>query len=155
MSFCPTGWFGRLFIKTNLMLEPYVGFVPDILVDSEHVVDLAPFGIPGVVRHTPGHTAGSISVLLDSKEALVGDLIASGILLGGIVRTDVAKSPPFEDDPAAVSVELQRMVNEGMKAFFMGHGGPLCANEVRRHAQHLARKGNVVGAHAPADSCCR
>jgi hydroxyacylglutathione hydrolase len=54
-------------------------------------VDLSSYGIRGVVRHT----AGSISVLLDSKEALVGDLIASGILLGGIVSTDVAKSPPL------------------------------------------------------------
>ncbi len=137
MTFCPTGWFGRLFIKTSLMFEPYVGFTPDILLDSASPVDLSPYGIRGVVRHSAGHTAGSISVLLDTREALVGDLIASGILLGGIVRTGVARRPPFEDDPQAVSVTLRGMVDEGVEHFYMGHGGPLPAKEVCRHAHRL------------------
>jgi hydroxyacylglutathione hydrolase len=137
MTFCPTGWFGRLFIKTNLMFEPYVGFEPDILLNGSDTLDLTPYGVDGIVRHTPGHTAGSISVLLASKEALVGDLIASGILLGGIVRTDKAKRPPFEDDALTVAAELRDMVETGMTKFFMGHGGPLDASEVYRHANRL------------------
>lgn len=138
MSFCPTGWFGRLFIKTNLMFEPYEAFTPDIVVNEDLPVDLAPYGLQGVIRHTPGHTAGSLSVLLESGEALVGDLISSGILLGGLVRTNVAKRPPFEDDPLAVSDALLGMVVEGKETFYMGHGGPLYAQEVCRHARHLA-----------------
>jgi hypothetical protein len=77
-------------------------------------------------------------VLLESKEALVGDLIASGILLGGIARTDVAKRPPFEDDARAVSVALRQLVDVGMEEFYMGHGGPLQAKEVCRHAHRLS-----------------
>ncbi|MDF3036742.1 MAG: metallo-beta-lactamase superfamily protein [Paucimonas sp.] len=138
MSFCPTGWFGRLFIKTNLMFEPYEPFTPDILIKEGASVDLAPYGVKGEIRHTPGHTAGSLSVLLESREALVGDLISSGILLGGLARTNVAKRPPFEDDPLAVSDALHRMVAAGAEAFYMGHGGPLHAAEVCRHAQLLA-----------------
>jgi hydroxyacylglutathione hydrolase len=137
MSFCPTGWLGRVFIKTKLMLEPYAGFEPDILLDDGETLDLAPYGADGVVGHTPGHTAGSISVQLASRDALVGDLISSGILLGGILRTGRAKRPPFEDDPHAVGAELQRMVSAGMMNFHMGHGGPLHACEVHRHAQNL------------------
>jgi hydroxyacylglutathione hydrolase len=137
MSFCPTGLFGRLFLKTGLMFEPYTAFEPDILLSAEETVDLSKYGIPGVVKHTPGHTAGSISVQLSTKESLVGDLISSGILLGGIVRTGRAKRPPFEDDLHTVSGELQRMVNAGMERFYMGHGGPLTASEVRRHVQGL------------------
>jgi glyoxylase-like metal-dependent hydrolase (beta-lactamase superfamily II) len=137
MTFCPTGLFGRLFLKTGLVIEPYIGFEPDILLSNEEAVDLGRYGIPGVVKHTPGHTTGSISVELLTKEALVGDLISSGILLGGIVRTGRAKRPPFEDDPQVVSSELQRMVNAGIERFYMGHGGPLNASEVRRHAQTL------------------
>lgn len=139
MSFCATGWFGRLFIKTRLMFEPYEAFIPDLLLDDAMPVDLEPYGVPGEIRHTPGHTAGSLSVLLDSGEALVGDLISSGILLGGIARTGVAKRPPFEDDPVAVAEALHGMVAEGMGPFFMGHGGPLHAQEVGRHACRLAR----------------
>lgn len=138
MTFCATGWFGRLFIKTRLMFEPYEAFTPDLLLD-EMPVDLEPFGVPGEIRHTPGHTAGSLSVLLASGEALVGDLISSGILLGGIARTGIAKRPPFEDNPVAVSAALHSMVVEGMRTFFMGHGGPLPAQEVCRHAHQLAR----------------
>lgn len=137
MTFCATGWFGRLFLRTRLMFEPYVGFYPDILLSHDEVFDLAPYGISGVVRHTPGHTAGSISVELASKDALVGDLIASGILLGGIARSSHAKRPPFEDDPCATGRELLRLVESGAERFYMGHGGPLEAAEVRRHARVL------------------
>lgn len=139
MSFCPTGWFGRLFIKTRLMYEPYVGFRPDILLANDDALDLSRFGFAGVVKHTPGHTAGSISVELASKDALVGDLIASGVLLGGIVRTSHAKRPPFEDNPHAVGNALQRLVDSGMERFYMGHGGPLMSSEVARHAGKLIR----------------
>ena len=139
MTFCPTGWFGRLFLKTGLMVEPHAAFTPDLLLSGEDTVDLAPYGIAGSVRPTPGHTAGSISVELASKSALVGDLIASGILLGGLARTGRAKQPPFEDDALAVGAALRRMVEDGHERFYMGHGGPLDAREVSRHAQSLTK----------------
>jgi len=137
MTFCPTGWFGRLFLKTKLMYEPYKSFVPDILLSRDETFDIRPYGISGTINHTPGHTEGSISVELSTKDTMVGDLISSGILLGGLVRTSHAKRPPFEDDPYAVGQELQRLLDSGMERFYMGHGGPLIASEVRRHAQIL------------------
>ena len=137
MTFCPTGWFGRLFLKTRLMYEPYKGFVPDILLSKDDTMDISRYGIPGTIKHTPGHTAGSISVEISTKDALVGDLIASGILLGGIVRTDHAKRPPFEDNPHSVGLALQQLLDSGMERFYMGHGGPLTASEVQRHVRVL------------------
>ena len=137
MAFCATGWFGRLFLKTGLILQPYLPFIPDVLLSGDQHLDLAPFGFAGVVRHTPGHTAGSISIALESKAAMVGDLIASGVLLGGLVRTGHAKRPPFEDDPAATAAALQRLLDAGMEHFYMGHGGPLPAQEVSCHACKL------------------
>lgn len=137
MTFCATGWFGRLFLKTGLILQPYLPFVPEILLSGDERLDLAPFGIAGVVRHTPGHTAGSISIELDSKAAMVGDLIASGVLLGGLMRTRHAKRPPFEDDAQATAAALQRLLDAGMEHFYMGHGGPLPAAEVLKHARLL------------------
>jgi hydroxyacylglutathione hydrolase len=143
MTFCPTGWFGRLFIKTPLMFEPYVAFEPDMLVAKDDRIDLNRYGLPGTVRHTPGHTAGSISIQLASREALVGDLVASGILLGGIVRTGHAIRPPFEDDPHRVAHELFKLLDAGVQKFYMGHGGPLDATEVRRHAEFLKKLGQA------------
>lgn len=137
MTFCPTGWFSNLFKATGLILQPYTAFRPDILLTDDEVMDINRFGITGFVKHTPGHTAGSITVELTTKDAMVGDLVASGILIGGIVRTKHAIRPPFEDDPHAVGSELQRLIDSGMERFYMGHGGPLEADEVQRHVKIL------------------
>jgi glyoxylase-like metal-dependent hydrolase (beta-lactamase superfamily II) len=139
MTFCPTGMVGRLFLKTPLPHQPYEGFVPDIMMKNADNVDLHEFGVGGVIHHTGGHTPGSIAVELSSHDALVGDLVASGILIGGIAFTNHAIRPPFESDPQTVARELQRMVRCGAERFYMGHGGPLGADEVLRHATALAR----------------
>ena len=69
----------------------------------------------------------------------MGDLVASGILLGGLFRTSRAIRPPFEDDPHTVGLTLQRLLDSGVERFYMGHGGPLPADEVRRHVQVLMK----------------
>ncbi|AFH62671.1 MBL fold metallo-hydrolase [Paenibacillus caseinilyticus] len=137
MSFCPTGRFARLFLKTGFILQPYETFTPDVRISGKQAIDLSRYGIPGKAAHTPGHTSGSISVELESKEAVVGDLLASGILIGGIMRKRHAIRPPFEDDPYRVAEELLRLLSAGHHTFYLGHGGPLRADEVYRHAQTL------------------
>jgi glyoxylase-like metal-dependent hydrolase (beta-lactamase superfamily II) len=150
MSFCPTGMVGRLFLKTPLPHQSYEGFVPDIMMNNGDPVNLQDFGVDGVVRHTAGHTPGSIAVDLVSQDALVGDLLASGILIGGIAFTGHAIRPPFEDDPQTVARELNRMVQGGAKRFYLGHGGPLEATEVTRHARYLS---NLARSPCTAGHC--
>ena len=74
---------------------------------------------------------------LSTREALVGDLIASGILIGGLIRTQRAIRPPFEDNPGTVGLELQHLLDSGIERFYLGHGGPLMAREVQRHVRML------------------
>jgi hydroxyacylglutathione hydrolase len=143
MTFCPTGRVGRLFLKTPFPHAPYEGFEPDILMRNGDTINLLDFAIDGVVRHTGGHTPGSIAVELASQDVLVGDLIASGILIGGIAFTGRAIRPPFEDDPHRVGLELERLVQGGAKRFYMGHGGPLGTAEVLRHARMLSKLSQV------------
>lgn len=143
MTYCTTSWIGKLFLKTPIPHEPYEGFLPDIMMKNGDAFNLLDFGVEGVVRHTGGHTPGSIAVELPSQDMIVGDLIASGILIGGMFLKGRAIRPPFEDDPATVSRELIRMVENGGQRFHMGHGGPLEAREVLRHAQALVKmRGN-------------
>ncbi|MGE8175050.1 MBL fold metallo-hydrolase [Pseudomonas fluorescens] len=137
MTYCVAHWWGPLFLRSGVPGEPYLAFTPDILLQDDASLALDAYGINGVARHTPGHTAGSVSVELRSGDALVGDLIASGVLLGGVMRLEHATRPPFEDDPQAVSGQLLGMVDAGLQRFHMGHGGPLEAAEVRRHALAL------------------
>lgn len=140
MHFCASGLFGRLFLRTGLMYEPYEPFRPDILLQDGDSRSLSKWGFDGLVRHTPGHTAGSISVQLEGQHMLVGDLLASGLLLGGIAFTGRAKSPPFEDDPHKVGKQLQALIADGGSDFFIGHGGPLSAAQVAQHAARLLKK---------------
>jgi glyoxylase-like metal-dependent hydrolase (beta-lactamase superfamily II) len=155
MTYCVAHWWGPLFLRSGLPREPYLPFTPDILLQDDASFDLSPYGIDGVARHTPGHTAGSVSVELGSGDALVGDLVASGVFLGGLVRKGHAMRPPFEDDPQAVSGELIGMVDAGMQRFHMGHGGPLNAAEVRRHALSLRKQkpGRKYGMEAGVCTC--
>jgi glyoxylase-like metal-dependent hydrolase (beta-lactamase superfamily II) len=138
MTFCPTGAFGRWFLKTRAPLTDYPRFTPDIIMTGSEPFELGNFGVPGSIEATPGHTPGSLSVLLSGAEALVGDMLASGILLGGIVRKGTARRPPFEEQPAQVGRQLLRLVDGGYQRFYLGHGGPLKAREVLRHARKLA-----------------
>ena len=157
MTYCVAHWWGPLFLRSGVPVEPYLPFTPDILLRDDASVDLGRYGIDGVARHTPGHTAGSVSVELGSGDALVGDLVASGVFLGGLIRKGHAMRPPFEDDPQAVSEELLGMVDAGMKRFHMGHGGPLPATEVRRHALllHNLKPGRKYGMHTIGCNCSR
>lgn len=40
----------------------------------------------------------------------------------------------------AVTAELQRLVDSGMTRFYMGHGGPLKADQVQKHIVKLKNK---------------
>ncbi len=143
MTLCPTGWFGRSFIKTPLPHQSYTAFEPDVMLSASDTFDLSKFGFTGIIQHTPGHTKGSLSVELGNNKAVVGDLVASGVLMGGVIRLGHAIRPPFEDDPKAVARELLRLVDAGVDQFYLGHGGPLDACEVRRHAEALVRTPHV------------
>ncbi|KAJ1550384.1 hypothetical protein HK405_000732, partial [Cladochytrium tenue] len=72
---------------------------------------------------------------------LAGDLVASGVLIGGLAfSTSRPIRPPFEDDALTVAHELRRLVEDvGVERFYLGHGGPLAAGEVLRHAQALSQ----------------
>lgn len=137
MTFCATGAAGSFLLKRGIITGPYRAFEPDLLLQGDEAMDLRPFGVEGRILPTLGHTEGSISVVLDTEEALVGDLLASGVFMGGILRTGHAIRPPFEADPQAVGQALERLVSSGSKTFYLGHGGPLDAGEVRRHAERL------------------
>jgi glyoxylase-like metal-dependent hydrolase (beta-lactamase superfamily II) len=76
--------------------EPETPSCPaDIAFEQEWRLD--EYGVAGKVLHTPGHTAGSASVLLDSGEAVVGDLVTGPMLPWGrrfglpFVAMDVAR----------------------------------------------------------------
>nr|WP_320146619.1 MBL fold metallo-hydrolase [uncultured Anaeromusa sp.] len=94
---------------------------PDLLAGESF--DLTPYGVAGKTIHTPGHTPGSLSVLLDSGEAIVGDLI---------VKPPFSPAPSlayFANDEAALQRSINRLLQEA-HTFFGGHGGPFQKKDI-------------------------
>ena len=101
---------------------------PDILLPDE--MDLQPFGVDARVVATPGHTAGSVSVLLGNGEAVVGDMLMGG-WLGGLLRSGRPDYPYYADDLAQLRASVSRVLELGATRFYAGHGGPMDSDRVR------------------------
>ena len=129
----PTGLGGRLFDLTGFPGRRAEPCVPDVVIDSDFALER--YGVPGgLVLHTPGHTAGSVSALLPNGDVLAGDLAIGGIsFLGGIARKGHVRRPPYEDDPLTARASLVQLLDRGASRFYVGHGGPLTAAGVRRY----------------------
>lgn len=135
-SLAPTGPFGRLFYKTGAIQRPFAYFEPeDVMTGPE--MSLEDRGLPFRIIHTPGHTPGSVSVVLDDDRVIAGDLAASGVLLGGIALRNRPKQPPFEENAQAVATSLEGLVQRGCRTFYLGHGGPLHADKISAHISTL------------------
>lgn len=98
---------------TGLAGFEYEGIEPDLLMDEEF--DLAEYGLPGKVIHTPGHSPSSISILLDNGEALVGDLVrdegSAKIWLG-----------MFYDDKQVLLESLEKVAAYEPRIIYLSHG---------------------------------
>lgn len=88
---------------------------------------LTDYGIPGRVIYTPGHTAGSLSVLLDSGDAFVGCLAMNKLpfrLSPGL--------PIFAEDIQKVKESWKHLLGLGAKTVYPGHGEPFSADIIRK-----------------------
>ncbi|UCF30850.1 MAG: MBL fold metallo-hydrolase [bacterium] len=114
----------------RIMTALIKGFMPLVNVPSAGVdhrlgddgMSLRPYGIPGMVIHTPGHTRGSVSVLLDTGEAFVGDLAMNRFplrLAPGL--------PIFAEDGSQVQRSWRLLLNLGARTVYPAHGKPFPA----------------------------
>jgi len=110
-------------------------FEPDLLIDEGFRLDV--FGIPGRVLFTPGHTPGSISVLLPEGELLAGDLLMGGYL-GGHLAPRRPGWAYFADDLEQTGRGIAHVLREPVKKVYVGHGGPLDAEAIRKRFSTLA-----------------
>ena len=123
-----TAW-GRVLMAMHRLFMPLIT-VPPARVDrvlTDEVFPLADFGIPGVAVPTPGHSPGSMSVLLESGEAFVGDLAMN--------RMPLRMSPGlpiFADDLDEVIRSWHRLLELGVKTVYPAHGKPFSADVMRR-----------------------
>ena len=85
---------------------------PDQLIHQNF--SLLPFGINAEIIHTPGHSDGSICLVVDNEIALVGDT-----LIGTFPRSCF---PPFADNKPALIKSWQILIKTGCSLFLPSHG---------------------------------
>ena len=112
-----TPW-GHIISKTLGFLLPLIRFPAakvDIILEDEDF-SLAEFGIPGKIIYTPGHSPGSVSVLLETGDAFVGDLAMSSFPL----RLSPGL-PIFANDIKEVKNSLKLLLDKGAKTIYPAH----------------------------------
>ncbi len=85
-------------------------------------LDSHPFGVAGRVVATPGHSPGSVTVLLDSGDAFVGDLAMNGFPM--TVRPSLGI---FAHDPGQVPASWRALIEVGAGRIYPAHGRPFPA----------------------------
>lgn len=129
---------GKVIHSVGVRLAPFIrfhGVAPAYrLAGAESLRD---FGLDGRVLPTPGHTSGSVTILLDSGDAFVGDLCinVNPFVVGPVF-------PPFADDVAALYRSWKDVLDAGARRIFPGHGRPFAAHHLR------AKLAERIAAHA-------
>ena len=110
---------------------------PDILIEEE--MTLTDFGINGKVFFTPGHTKGSISVLCENSQAIIGDVMMGGVMGGALFGTR-PNYHYFIDDRNDLNASMKKIFSWKPAKLYVGHGGPLSYGDViDRFSQELLR----------------
>jgi glyoxylase-like metal-dependent hydrolase (beta-lactamase superfamily II) len=124
----PTGPMG--FLLKPVFDVSYEPFVPDVLVEDE--IDLAPWGLRGVrARRMPGHTSGSLVVLVGKRDVIAGDLVLGAPFgLSGSSR-DVGEHY-YQHDRVRDTCNVQTLIDEGIDVFHLAHGGSVDRDAVLR-----------------------
>ncbi len=121
----PHTWVGRMarLLPLNLAGAPVPGYEPDLLV--REALSLESYGVPAQLIPTPGHTPGSLSILLQDGRALIGDL-----LMGRSLAPQQPTWPMFVWDAAALRASVAHLLEAGAHTFYPAHGGPFQAQAV-------------------------
>jgi hydroxyacylglutathione hydrolase len=122
-----TTW-GHILSKIMTLFLPLI-HIPEARVDvllGDEEVSLEKYGISGKVIHTPGHSYGSVSVLLETGDAFVGDLAMNKFPL----RLSPGL-PIFAEDLQRVEESWKLLLDQGAKTIYPAHGDSFSADIIR------------------------
>ena len=114
----------RYLCKPMASVLRFSSFKADALIEDEGL-SLEEYGIPGKIIHTPGHTPGSISVLLETGDAFVGCMTHNSFpfrLRPGL--------PIFAEDLPMLRESWKLLLDAGAKTIYPAHGEAFCSEEM-------------------------
>ena len=93
-------------------LGDFETFTPDILLEDNQ--SLQEYGLDATVIHTPGHSKGSISIIMDSGELFSGDIFNGSV--EGVTN--------LVDDQSMLDSSVDHLKTLDTEVFYPGHGKP-------------------------------
>jgi glyoxylase-like metal-dependent hydrolase (beta-lactamase superfamily II) len=110
------------------VMIPFVHIPPTEvdLVLSDEGLSLTEYGVAGKIMYTPGHSSGSVSVLLDSGEAFVGDLA-----MNKLPMRRGPGLPVFAEDWAKVQESWKMLLEQGIQTVYPAHGEPFSIDIIK------------------------
>lgn len=116
----------RTFFKNHGSFEPVE---PDILITEKY--DLSELGMNAFIQSTPGHTAGSLSVIFEGKYAFVGDTAFN------IRRKSIY--PPFANNENELIRSWKILLDTGAQYFWPGHGKIFTREKLLKNYQNFIK----------------
>lgn len=113
------GKFFSFFSLPVLKVAKYSVFEPDILLEEGQ--KLEDYGVKARIVELPGHTKGSVGVLTEDGDIIVGDAMFN------MFRPTVARI--FEDE-VSMRQSVEKIKNSGASTIHFGHGKPLDINKL-------------------------
>lgn len=100
----------------------YPPVTPDFIIADQ--LQLSEFDFSITILSTPGHTSGSMTIIVDDKYAFAGDTLFN-------IRPDTV-FPPFANDEAALLSSWNRLLDTPCDIFYPGHGRPIERSKLER-----------------------
>jgi hydroxyacylglutathione hydrolase len=124
---------------TNLLsgkmapLLRYTACEPDVCIDDRF--SLQDLGFNAYILHTPGHTPGSMSVIVDNEIAIVGDC-QFGVFRGSVF-------PPYANDVRQMIDSWGKLLETSCSLFLPSHGSANSRHLVQREYDKRIRKTDI------------
>lgn len=122
----------KLGIRLGIKRFSYEPFKPDILISNKFEFPEDKLDIR--IIETPGHSSGSISIIIDDEIAIVGDTLF-GVYPGSAF-------PPFADNPEELIESWQKLLKTGCDTFLPGHGKEIKLKLLQKEYNKYAKRNN-------------
>jgi glyoxylase-like metal-dependent hydrolase (beta-lactamase superfamily II) len=113
----------KLASSTVYRLSKSDQFKPDLYIDEN--TDLSAYGFDGKVLQVPGHTKGSVGILMANGDLFCGDLLAN-------------RGKPtlwLPDDMPSAQASIEKLKTLPVKAVYPGHGTPFSLSQFLANAR--------------------
>ncbi|MFP4025506.1 MAG: MBL fold metallo-hydrolase [Thiohalospira sp.] len=128
-----TSWLFKLISNSGNRFASSIGkyqpALPDVIIDGFQLLDE---NKNLKIIHTPGHTIGSVSLIIDNELAIVGDT------LFGIFKSKIF--PPFADDVETLYKTWELLLSTKCRLFLPGHGKPVKLEKFKKYYSQTIHK---------------